>query len=68
MKSLRITTVKLRSGRGWEWAVWNDWGQVGGGICRSKRDALNDAAIFAESFVVRLVPESSVIEPGDWRD
>lgn len=42
-----IRIAVTRTGRAWQWSVYRGRSLVGGGYCRTKRDAMSDASILA---------------------
>lgn len=54
---MKLTTQIEREGRVWNWSVLDHGALVGGGICRTKADAQNDAGIFTAARTQRDEPE-----------
>ncbi len=46
---MKLKTVIVREGRVWSWSVFDGKKFLGGGLCRTKTDAKNDAGIFASA-------------------
>lgn len=60
-----MKTTTTKQGRVWNWEVAENGEVIAGGICKTKADAANDAAIWIETTEARRAKHAGRIAKGD---